>query len=153
MLHAPTTRLTSSSRERELPDQITGYWVRDPSELKRQPNYEPTGAILLDPHAKPGGKLEALTLMYLEGKWRPLSLAAALTYIHTTALADRQPYYFVYFAKDGRHVYRAEPKLGELAHARVRARFGAEAAARARDDRSTILVKLAAANGVRPNGR
>jgi len=97
----------------EINGQVTGYWVRDLAEAHHQPPYDATGALLLDGKTSSDSEaVEALTLMKIDGRWRPISHAATLTYIHTTALADGDPMYFVIFDDSGRRkVYSSEPRL------------------------------------------
>jgi hypothetical protein len=144
----------TSTEPREIPGQLTGYWVRSADELPRRPPHDPNGAILRARQDLNGEGFRALTLIPLQGHWRPISKAAVLTYAHTTDLADGQARVLVVFPRGKkRRVFVAEPLLEELTPDRATEVFGWQAARRARKDWPLVVLRVREIDGLRSNGR
>ncbi|MBC7976329.1 MAG: hypothetical protein H7138_15265 [Myxococcales bacterium] len=126
----PGSDMTADTEE--LAGQISGDWY-GPNEGTESLSGWPTGAILLRDEL-------ALDLVYIERAWYPLSDAGLYTYLHSAGLVAGESWRFVTRSSPS-VTYRASfgPKLDRHEVAR---RYGDAAAARCRDDRRTLQLRL-----------
>lgn len=94
-----------------IPGQISGYWCAPWDDLlEERPGYGPQRAVLPSHAAFQGPHSTArlyLDVVLLNGVWRPLSEAGALTFAHSEGIACGEAWRFVHFGRNGRSVYEA----------------------------------------------
>lgn len=123
--------------------QVDGFWIGAGEPLPTsRPAYRATGALLPQAGLTLAESPEVLDLVMIDGAWFPLSEGGLYSYVHSSALVHGQPYRFAVAGGEwGAEIY--EVTLGRsIKLTTVRRRFGPEAAARARNDRSTVQLKL-----------
>lgn len=134
--------IVHSGAVQELDRQITGYWFGPDEEIpSHPPDWDPSGALLPELAATPqSGPFIALSLAYLESMWRPISIAAAYTYLHTSGIMRGQKWRFVVAGDHATETYIVEGAEDVLPDA-IPARFGEEAHRRARLDRPALSFR------------
>lgn len=127
-----------ASAEPDIPGQCDGYWYLTREQIPATPpGHLPTGAVL--PESRLDREAQCLDLVQLDDGWFPLSESGIYTYSHSSALHYDRECFFVPVRSS--IVYRAEI-AGAIPFEEVERRFGSEAAARARRDRKTIVLRL-----------
>jgi len=135
----------ASGKEGTVPSRVAamieGFWFDHRDDIKgERPTYSSTGAVFPE-----GGKpLEkdsiCLDMVAIENTWLPLSEAGVYTYSHSMALANGREYFFAPFDTWPR-TYVAKLH-GAIEQRDIVERFGPEVAALARQDRTSVLLKL-----------
>jgi hypothetical protein len=123
--------------EPDLAEQILGWWYGRDDELPtREPPWRPTGSLLVEGGGDLREGARCLVLVEVDDCWFVLSERALLTYAFGIRLDNREPLRFV----DQRlETWRVE-QAGAIDIEQVRARFGAGAAERAREDAASVEV-------------
>lgn len=146
--------------EPDLETQLPGWWYGLDDELPdREPPWRPTGALLPEAPSGPGGDgdgdcggdgggpadlrdgARCLVMVEVDDCWLVLSERGLRTYAFGQRLADGEGVRFVRSTGHGLEVWRAMA-AGVIEVAGIEARFGAEAAERARKDAPAVLVTV-----------
>lgn len=153
--------------EPDLETQLPGWWYGFDDELPdREPPWRPTGALVPALASRPGGEGEGdcgdgagpadlrdgarcLVMVEVDDCWLVLSERGLRTYAFGQRLADGEGVRFVRKTGTGLEVWRVMA-AGVIDVADIGARFGAEAAERARKDAPAVLVTVSREPGGEP---
>lgn len=122
--------------------QLSGWWVwPEHDEIRLQPPYRPTAAVLPRPGKASSGELLALDLVFLERLWVPMSTAAIYTYAHTEGILNRGETWKFQVFEPERLVFEVS-KADAIERTRVAEHYGAAADERARHDHDLVQLRL-----------
>lgn len=145
MIRLVIQRSTQPRLEPELARQVFGYWFGPSEEIPNAPVGRPTGAVLpeigKDLRAQ---ELVCLDLVPVENYWLVLSEMGRYTYRHTTGLLYGEPFCFapVREAVDEWPVVFSVAYTESIAPQAIAAKYGIDAAARARTDAPAVQLHL-----------
>lgn len=138
--------LTQPRLDPELERQLFGYWFGPHEALPSAPIGRPTGAVLLEIGKDLlSAEIVCLDLVPVENYWIVLSELGRYTYRHTAGLIHGEKWRFVPIPEGVAGKWPAVFAVAyaaSLPHQRIAARYGAEAAARARTDARAVQLRL-----------
>lgn len=130
----------------EILRQRSGWWLAATEPIPmQQPDYRPTGALLLEGTDQPPSR--ALLLVEVGDQWVVLSQAAVQTYVSSSALVEGNLLRFIPKTEIRDEVIIWNVRFAEyLPYNQIGPVFGNLALGRARDDYPALLVEVACGN-------